>query len=89
MRCPCAFRLGQLVRKSSKQRDFVAGARNQTRVRNRGRRSVLWTLPNRWAGVSHLKFEGLHSPAAGAGNSYHGCCVFRGSIPEKGCIFGT
>ena len=67
---------------------YVAGARNRTLCENRGRCSILWTLPKRWQAcvIRRIAFY-----VTGAGNPHHGCYVLRskGSIPEKGCIFGT
>ena len=66
----------------------VPGARNRTLCENRGRRSILWTLPKRWQAcvIRRIAFY-----VTGAGNPHHGCYVLRskGSIPEKGYIFGT
>ena len=67
---------------------YVAGARNRTRCENRGRRSILWTLPKRWQAcvIRRIAFY-----VTGAGNPHHWCYVLRskGSIPEKGYIFET
>ena len=66
----------------------MAGERNRTLCENRGRRRVLWTLRKRWQAcvIRRIAFY-----VAGAGNSHHGSYVLmsKGSIPEKGCIFGT
>ena len=66
----------------------MAGARNLTLCENRGRRNILWTLAKRWQACVIRR---IASYATGAGNPHHGCYVLRrkGSIPEKGCIFGT
>ena len=67
---------------------YVAGARNRTLCENRGRCSILWTLPKRRQAcvIRRIAFY-----VTGAGNPHHGCYVSRskGSIPEKGCIFGA
>ena len=61
---------------------YVAGARNRTLCENRGRCSILWTLPKRWQAcvIRRIAFY-----VTGAGNPHHGCYVLRskGSIPEK------
>ena len=66
----------------------MAGARNRTLCENCGKRTILWTLPKRWqaCAIRRIAFY-----VTGAGNPHHGCYVLRsrGSIPEKGCIFGT
>ena len=66
---------------------YVAGARNRTHCENRGRRSILWTWPKRWQAcvIRRIAFY-----VAGTGNTHHGSYILRskGSIPEKGCIFG-
>ena len=66
----------------------MAGARNRTLCEKRGKRSILWILPKRWQAcvIRRIAFY-----VAGTGNSQHGSYVLRskGSIPEKGCIFGT
>ena len=66
----------------------MAGVRNRTLCENRGRCSILWTLPKRWQAcvIRRIAFY-----VTGAGNAHHGCYFLRskGSIPEKGCIFGT
>ena len=65
---------------------YVAGARNRALCENRGRRSILWTLPKRWQAcvIRRIVFY-----VAGTGNSHHGSYVLRsnGSIPEKGFAF--
>ena len=67
---------------------YVAGVRNRTLCENRGRRNIWWRLPKRWQAcvVRRIAFY-----VTGARNPHHGCYVLRskGSIPEKGCIFGT
>ena len=52
----------------------MAGARNRTLCENRGRRSILWTLPKRWQAcvIGRIAFY-----VAGAGNPHHGCDVLR------------
>ena len=66
----------------------MAGARNRTHCENRGRRCISWTLPKRWQArvIRRIAFY-----VAGAGNPHHGSYILRsqGSIPERGCIFGT
>ena len=67
---------------------YVAGARHRTFCENRDRRIILWTLPKRWQAciIRRIAFY-----VAGAGNPHRGAYVLRskGSIPEKGCVFGT
>ena len=57
----------------------VAGARDRMRVRNRGRRYVLWTLPRRWhpwvIWRRRIAFD-----VAGAVNSHHACYVLGSKI---------
>ena len=50
--------------------NYVTGARNRTLSENRGRRSILWTLPKHWQSC-------VIRSAAGAGNPHHGCYVLR------------
>ena len=61
---------------------------NRTLFENRGRHNIFWTLPKLWQAcvIRRIAFY-----VAGAGNPDHGCYVLRskGSIPKKGCIFGT
>ena len=66
---------------------YVAGARNRTHCENRGRRSILWTWPKRWQACVTRRIAFY---VAGTGNTHHGSYILRskGSIPEKGCIFG-
>ena len=67
---------------------YVAGARNRTHCENCGRRSISWTLPKRWQArvIRRIAFY-----VAGARNPHHGSYILRskGSIPERGGIFGT
>ena len=76
-----------VLRDRRRRSDGFGGSKRGLRGKckeNRGRRSILWTLPKR---LQACVIRRIAFYVAGAGNPRHGCYVLRSK--EKGCIFGT